>query len=127
MPLVTLTIRKGKSGEFKSAVLGSVHSALLASGVPEKDRFHRVLELSADDFRFDPEYPDLSAHRTDDFVLIEILLSVGRSVKVKKKILADMLAGLSKAPGLNPENVMVCFKETRWENWSFGGGRFIHT
>ena len=127
MPLVTLTIRKGKSGEFKSAVLGSVHSALLASGVPEQDRFHRVLELSADDFRFDPEYPDLSAHRTDDFVLIEILLSVGRSVKVKKKILADMLAGLSKAPGLNPENVMVCFKETRWENWSFGGGRFIHT
>jgi len=127
MPLVTLTIRKGKSGEFKSAVLGSVHSALLASGVPEKDRFHRVLELSADDFRFDPEYPDLSAHRTDDFVLIEILLSVGRSVKVKKKILADMLAGLSKAPGLNPENVMVCFKETLWENWSFGGGRFIHT
>ena len=127
MPLVTLTIRKGKSGEFKSAVLGSVHSALLASGVPEQDRFHRVLELSADDFRFDPEYPDLSAHRTDDFVLIEILLSVGRSVKVKKKILADMLAGLSKAPGLNPENVMVCFKETLWENWSFGGGRFIHT
>jgi phenylpyruvate tautomerase PptA (4-oxalocrotonate tautomerase family) len=127
MPLVTLTIRKGKSSEFKSAVLGSVHSALLASGVPEKDRFHRVLELGADDFRFDPEYPDLSAQRTEDFVLIEILLSVGRSVKVKKKILADMLMGLSKAPGLNPENVMVCFKETLWENWSFGGGRFIHT
>ena len=29
--------------------------------------------------------------------------------------------------GLNPENVMVCFKETSWENWSFGGGRLIHT
>jgi Tautomerase enzyme len=51
----------------------------------------------------------------------EILLSVGRSVKVRKKILADFLAGLSKAPGLNAENVMVCFKETLWENWSFGG------
>jgi len=89
MPLVTLTIRKGKSGEFKSAVLGAVHSALIASGVPEKDRFQRVLELSSDDFRFDPEYPDLTARRTDDFVLIEILLSVGRSIKVKKKIAAD--------------------------------------
>jgi hypothetical protein len=21
----------------------------------------------------------------------------------------------------------VCFKETSWENWSFGGGRLIHT
>ena len=127
MPLATLTIRQGKSREFKSAVLNAVHSALIASGVPEKDRFQRVLELSPDDFRFDPEYPDLSAPRTDDFVLIEILLSVGRSVKVKKKILADILGGLSKDPGLNPENVMVCFKETLWENWSFGGGRFIHT
>jgi phenylpyruvate tautomerase PptA (4-oxalocrotonate tautomerase family) len=127
VPLVTLTVRKGKSGEFKSAVLRAVHGALIASGVPEKDRFQRVLELSSDDFRFDPEYPDLSVHRTDDFVLIEILLSVGRSVKVKKKILADILGGLSKEPGLNPDNVMVCFKETLWENWSFGGGRIIHT
>lgn len=127
MPLVTLTVRKGKSGEFKSAVLRAVHGALIASGVPEKDRFQRVLELSSDDFRFDPEYPDLSVHRTEDFVLIEILLSVGRSVKVKKKILADILGALSKEPGLNPDNVMVCFKETLWENWSFGGGRFIHT
>src|SRR5215510_12000530 len=127
MPLVTLTVRKGKSAAFKSAVLGAVHNALVASGVPEKDRFHRVLELGPDDLRFDAEYPDLTARRTDDFVLIEILLSVGRSVKVKKKILADALAALSKDPGLNPENVMVCFKETQWENWSFGGGRFIHT
>ena len=55
------------------------------------------------------------------------VLSVGRSVKVKKKILADILAGLSRAPDTNPENVMVCFKETAWENWSFGGGRVIHT
>jgi len=120
MPLVTLTVREGKSSEFKSMVLNAVHGALIASGVPEKDRFQRVLELSADDFRFDPEYPDLTARRTEDFVLIEVLLSVGRSVKVKKKILADILGGLSK------DNVMVCFKETLWENWSFGGGRIIH-
>ena len=126
MPLVTLTVRTGKSSAFKSAILDGVHRALIASGVPEKDRFQRVLELDSDDFRFDPEYPDLTARRDDGFVLIEILLSVGRSVKVKKKILADMLASLSDNPGVNPENVMVCFKETQWENWSFGGGRIIH-
>jgi len=39
MPLVTLTIREGKSSEFKSAVLRAVHNALIASGVPEKDLF----------------------------------------------------------------------------------------
>jgi phenylpyruvate tautomerase PptA (4-oxalocrotonate tautomerase family) len=126
MPLITLTIRKGKSSAFKSAVFAAVHQALVSSGVPEADRFHRVLELDADDFRFDSSYPDLTTPRNDDFVLIEILLSVGRSVKIKKKILADLIAHAAKDPGLNPENIMVVFKETSWENWSFAGGRQIH-
>ena len=126
MPLITLTVRKPKTVAFKSAVLEGVHRALVASGVPQADRFQRVLELDAGDFRFDPDYPDLTAPRDDDFVLIEILLSVGRSVKVKKKILADLMAALAIDPGLNAENVMVVFKETSWENWAFGGGRQIH-
>ena len=126
MPLVTVTLRKPKSADFKAAVLSAVHRALVTAGVPEKDRFQRVLELDEEDFRFDREYPDLSVSRTDDFVLIEILFSVGRSVKVKKQILQNLIASLAEAPGLNPDNVMVCFKETQWENWSFGGGRLIH-
>jgi phenylpyruvate tautomerase PptA (4-oxalocrotonate tautomerase family) len=126
MPLVTLTLRPGKPEEFKTAILNAVHNALVASGVPEKDRFHRVLELGPDDFRFDGEYPDLTVARTDDFVLIEILLSVGRSVKVKRRILADLVAAIGKSPGLHPDDIMVVFKETGWENWAFGGGRMIH-
>ena len=126
MPLVTLTVRKPKSVAFKAGVFEAVHAALVASGVPATDKFQRVIELEADDFRFDPSYPDLKSERTDDFVLIEILWSVGRSVKVKRKLLEELMASLSRQ-GLNPENVMVCFKETSWENWSFGGGRLIHT
>ncbi len=126
MPLVTVTTLNGKSREFKSSVLDGVHAALVASGVPETDRFQRVLELGPDDFRFDARYPDAGSPRDNNFVLIEILLSVGRSVKVKKKILADIIAHLSCSPGIDPENVMVCFKETTWENWSFAGGRQIH-
>src|SRR5438067_13864486 len=106
MPLVTLTVREGKSSEFKSMVLNAVHGALVASGVPEKDRFQRVLELSSDDFRFDPDYPDLSAKRSEDFVLIEILFSVGRVVIVKKKIIGDVMTSHVKAPGMNVESVM---------------------
>jgi phenylpyruvate tautomerase PptA (4-oxalocrotonate tautomerase family) len=126
MPLVTLTVRKPKSIAFKSSVLDAVHAALVSSGVPATDKFQRVIELDAGDFRFDSSYPDLEGERNDDFVLIEILWSVGRSVKVKKKMLQELVGTLSQS-GLNPENVMVCFKETSWENWSFGGGRLIHT
>lgn len=126
MPLVTLTIRKPKSSAFKTTVLDAVHAALVSSGVPVADKFQRIIELEAEDFRFDPSYPDLETERNDDFVLVEILWSVGRSVKVKKKLLEDLMSRLAQS-GLDPENVMVCFKETTWENWSFGGGRLLHT
>ena len=125
MPLITLTVRKPKTSAFKTQVLDAVHACLVSSGVPVTDQFQRVLELDADDFRFDARYPDLQGDRDQDFVLIEILWSVGRSVKVKKKLLTELMEQLSQA-GLNTENVMVCFKETAWENWSFGGGRLIH-
>jgi phenylpyruvate tautomerase PptA (4-oxalocrotonate tautomerase family) len=126
MPLVTVTVRKPKTAAFKSAVLQAVHGSLVAAGVPEADRFQRVLELDAADFRFDPRYPDVERPRTDDFTLVEVLFSVGRSVKVKRKILADIVAALGKDPGLHPDDVFVVFKETQWENWAFAGGRQIH-
>ena len=125
MPIVTLTVRKPKTREFKTTVLDAVHAALVSSGVPAADRFQRVIELAEDDFRFDASYPDLTSPRDDDFVLIEIVWSAGRSVKVRKKLLQELMSALSGA-GLHPENVMVCFKETTWENWAFGGGRLIH-
>jgi len=126
MPLVTVTMRAGRSAMFKRAVLDGVHRALVASGVPEADRFQRVLELPPDDFVFDPRYPDLATPRADDFVLVEILWSVGRSVKVKRKVLADIVAALRADPGVDPEHAMVVFVETQWENWAFGGGRLPH-
>lgn len=126
MPFVTLTVRKPKTTEFKDKVFAAVHAALVATGVPDTDKFQRVLELDAADFRYDSHYPDVQTTRTDDFVLIEILWSVGRSVKVKKKLLAELMDNL-RAGGFDPENVMVVFKETNWENWSFAGGRLLHT
>jgi len=126
MPIVTLTVRKPKSREFKATVLDAVHAALVSSGVPPADKFQRVIELESDDFRFDASYPDLQTPRDENFVLIEIVWSAGRSVKVKKKLLQELMTSLGQA-GFNVENVMVCFKETTWENWAFGGGRLIHT
>lgn len=126
MPLVTLTLRGSREPAFKAAVLDGVHGALVAAGVPETDRFQRVLELDPSSFRYDPRYPDLANPRGEDFALIEILWSVGRSVKIKRKVVADIVAALARAPGLDPEQVMIVFVETAWENWAFGGGRQLH-
>ena len=126
MPLVTVTLRPGRGPEFKTSLLNAVHRALVASGVPAADLFQRVLDLSEENFRFDARYPDLTEPRTGDFVLLEILWSTGRSGKVKRQVGADIVAGLQRDLGLNPQHVMLCFKETLWENWSFSGGTFLH-
>ena len=125
MPLVTLTVQRPTAAATKTAVLDAVHRALVKIGVPPTDRFQRVLALEPEDFRFDESYPDLQRPRTDRFVLIEVLFSVGRSVKVKRQFLDHLMADL-RAAGFDLEHVMVVFKETAWENWSFGGGRVIH-
>lgn len=125
MPIVTITVRKPKSAEFKARVLDAVHSALVSVGVNPNDRFHRVLELAEQDFQFDPTFPDVRTRRTDDFVLVEILLGTGRSVKVKKQILGAIVERLLSF-GFDPENLMVCFQDVPWENWSPAGGRVPH-
>jgi phenylpyruvate tautomerase PptA (4-oxalocrotonate tautomerase family) len=126
MPLVTVTLQQKRSPAFKSAVLDGVHEALVAAGVPPTDRFQRVLELDADSFRYDASYPDVGSARSADFVLIEILWSVGRNVKIKRRVVADIAQALARSPGLDPEQVMIVFVETAWENWSFAGGRLLH-
>lgn len=125
MPIVTLTVRKPKSPEFKTTVLEAVHAALVSIGAHDNDRFHRVIELDEADFRYDAKFPDVRTQRTADFVLVEILLGVGRSVRLKKQVVKEVTDRLA-AQGFDPENLMMVFQDVAWENWSPAGGRFPH-
>jgi len=125
MPFVTFTLLKGRTRKEKKNLSDAVHTALVNSGVPTGDKFHRFLELDKENLIYDPNYPDLTTPRTENFVVIEILLSVGRSVKIKKKILSDLVQQAQRS-GLSPNDIFVVFKETTWENWAFAGGVQIH-
>lgn len=125
MPLITITLPKGRSAGEKRQIADAVHNALVAAGVPVQDRFQRIIELEEENLIYDRNYPDLETPRSDKFVLIEILFSVGRSVKIKRKILSDLMEGL-KQIDVSPNDTMVVFKETAWENWAFANGQIIH-
>ena len=99
--------------------------SLISIGVPAEDRFQRFIELEEENFIYSTTYPDLASPRSKDFVLIEILFSVGRSVKIKKKLLAALLEKLPPLK-LAPNDVFVVFKETAWENWAFANGEILH-
>jgi phenylpyruvate tautomerase PptA (4-oxalocrotonate tautomerase family) len=126
MPLITLTTTKGIPLPTVDGLLDAVHSALVSISVPKADRFHRVFQLEPGALRVDPNYPDLAQARSGSFILIELTLSVGRLLKQKRQIAESVTAAAEKL-GLSGEDVMIVFNETRWENWSFGGGRFFYT
>ena len=57
MPVVTVTIRKPKSAEFKGKLLGAVHASLVEIGANPNDLFHRVLELDGQGCAVRPDVP----------------------------------------------------------------------
>lgn len=125
MPLVTLTVRDATNAATRRLLLDAVHAALVAVGVPATDRFQRVIALPAEGFVFDTGYPDTARPRSEQFALVEVLWSAGRSVKIKRQLLTHLMATLTEA-GFDTEQLMLVFKETTWENWSFAGGRLLH-
>jgi phenylpyruvate tautomerase PptA (4-oxalocrotonate tautomerase family) len=120
MPLVRIDLRKGKDAAYRHNIGRVVYEALLSVGVPDKDRFQVIGEHDADTFLFDPSY--LGIERTDDLVIIQITWNEGRTVEQKKALYKAIAEGLTKSPGLRPEDVFINLVEVKKENWSFGNG-----
>ncbi len=122
MPLVTINLSETWSVEDRKIIADGVHDAIAAAGFPQRDRFQKIHRLSRDQFLYDERHPDLTQPRTEKFVLIEIIISFGRSVDFKKDLLTRIIQNLENKPGIAPHDVMVLFIETARENWAFSHG-----
>jgi phenylpyruvate tautomerase PptA (4-oxalocrotonate tautomerase family) len=121
MPLVRISLREGKDAAYRRAVADSVHDAMVATiGIPKDDRFQVVTEHAADGLIYDPDY--LGIKRTDDVVFVQITMSTGRTVEIKKALFAKIVENLAKRAGVRKEDVFVNLVEVAKENWSFGNG-----
>jgi phenylpyruvate tautomerase PptA (4-oxalocrotonate tautomerase family) len=121
MPLVRIALRKGKSPEYRRALSDSIHRAMVeAIKIPEQDRFQVITEHDEAGLVYDPSYLGIS--RTGDVVVIQITMSAGRTLEVRKALFARIVQLLRESPGLRPEDVFVNLVETAKENWSFGNG-----
>jgi phenylpyruvate tautomerase PptA (4-oxalocrotonate tautomerase family) len=123
MPLITITLAEGKySASEKQTISDGVHRAIVAAGFPETDKFQRILELPSAHFIYNATHPNLTEPRSDKFIAVEILLSVGRSVEFKKTILTTLIENLQHDVAVAPNDVLVVFIETARENWAFASG-----
>jgi phenylpyruvate tautomerase PptA (4-oxalocrotonate tautomerase family) len=121
MPLVRITLGAGRPAADRRRIADAIHEALVATAnVPADDRFQVVHEVPPDRLIWDPGY--LGHSRSPQVVFVEITLNAGRTVEVKKALYAAIAAGLGRAAGVRPDDVLVNLVEVPRENWSFGGG-----
>ena len=120
MPLVRVSLIKGRTAEFRRRVGDAVHQALVETiGVPERDRFQLITEHDPNDLVYDREY--LGIRRTDNIVVLQITLSTGRSPAQKRALFRRIAENLAQLD-IRREDVWINLVEVARENWSFGLG-----
>ncbi|MBN2738484.1 MAG: tautomerase family protein [Spirochaetales bacterium] len=114
MPLVNLSLRNHWAPEDIKKINDAVHSALVeAFKIPEDDYNHRTNLYSKEAWV-------LPEHRSEKFVLIEILVFAGRSQRAKQALYHLISRNLSEL-GVPKKDSIVLLHEPSMENWGLGG------
>jgi 4-oxalocrotonate tautomerase len=120
MPLVRISLAKGRTAEERRRIGDAIHRALVETiDVPTLDRFQLITEHEPEDFVYDARYMDIL--RSANLVIAQITITSGRTLEKKRALfrrIADNLAAL----GVRREDVWVNLVEVAKENWSFGNG-----
>jgi phenylpyruvate tautomerase PptA (4-oxalocrotonate tautomerase family) len=115
MPLVNISILKGKSRQYIKAVADAVNSAVIETmGFPADDRYQVIHELEEHCLEYQA--------RTQDRVIMYLIMRGGRPPKAKKAFYRKVVDNLRRDPGIDPSNVMIVIVENRDIDWSFQDG-----
>ncbi|MBL8834968.1 MAG: tautomerase family protein [Alphaproteobacteria bacterium] len=121
MPLVRISLRKGRSIAERRAIADGIHRAMVATiDVPAADRFQVTTEHDENALVFDANY--LSIARSEGFVMIQITLRRGRTPDKKRALYRAIVENLAAAPGVRPQDIFVSLVENEPVDWSFGDG-----
>src|SRR5260221_7076613 len=96
MPLVRISIHRGRAPELRRKLGDAIRRALVETiDGPELDRFQILTEHEPGDLVYDPGF--LGIARTNDIVIVQITISVGRTLAQKRALfrrIAEHLAAL---------------------------------
>jgi phenylpyruvate tautomerase PptA (4-oxalocrotonate tautomerase family) len=121
MPLVRISLIKGKSTAHVRSIADGVHKALVENyDVPLNDRFQLIQQYERDELIYNSDYLDI--RRTDDIVLINVIVSRTRDTATKQAFYKALTNNLSENPGLRPEDILIVISPNDRDDWSFGKG-----
>jgi phenylpyruvate tautomerase PptA (4-oxalocrotonate tautomerase family) len=117
MPFVRISLRNGRSPDYKRALSEGVHAALVeAFLIPDSDRYQQIYELDEECFEIPPA-------KSTRFVVIEIIAFQGRSLEAKRKLYRAITRNLGTAPGIAGDDLLIILHEPPTENWCIREGK----
>jgi 4-oxalocrotonate tautomerase len=121
LPLITLSLEAGRTGEQKRQLADAVYEALRAAiQIPENDRFVAIREHAAGDLVADPGY--LGVVRSGRPVFVEITLRRGRPAEKKQALYHEIAQRMSATGLVRAEDLLIVLHENDTADWSFGNG-----
>ena len=121
MPFVRVDLVRKKSAQYRKTVGEIINRAMLdIINVPLNDKFQVITEHSVEEINISDEY--LGNRYSEDIILIQITLTQGRSVDLKKAFFKRVVDGLNTELGVRRDDVVINLVEVSKEDWSFGGG-----
>ena len=121
MPYVRIDLAQGKSIQYRRTLGEIVYKALIdVINVPKDDKFQVITEHSPEELNFAETY--LGIQYSADIVFIQITLSLGRTVELKKAFYKRIADDIHAQLNVRREDVFINLVEVAKENWSFGNG-----
>uniref|UniRef100_B0T974 4-oxalocrotonate tautomerase n=1 Tax=Caulobacter sp. (strain K31) TaxID=366602 RepID=B0T974_CAUSK len=122
MPLVRVTMIKGKSPDYIKKLSDSIYESLVeAYQMPENDMFQIIEQLEPGSLIFDRNF-GVKRPRSDDFMFINIESS-GRDRQAKEAFIKRLSEKLAASPGVAPSDVFVRLSvNSVLDDFSFGEG-----
>lgn len=121
MPLVKISLKKGRGSAFKKHISLAIHCALVdVFLIPKDDLFQIIAEHDEENIIYPSSY--LGVKHSSDIIAIVITAKQGRSVDMKQMLYKRIANNILKCTGHSPADVFITLVENTEEDWSFGNG-----
>ncbi|MEU8731032.1 tautomerase family protein [Streptomyces tendae] len=122
MPLISISLRKGTTPEYRRLVSEALHASMVdVLKIPRDDQFHVFHEVTDDNFVMQPVVFGIPRSRRALFIQLSFN---ERSAAQKAELFRAIVDNLRLRAGVPEEDVMLMAVETARENW-WAAGRVV--
>ncbi len=115
MAQIKVYSRRENIDQYRELLSEAIHRSVMhALSYPAEKRFHRFISLDKEDFIFPSD-------RSDQHLIIEILMFEGRSIDAKKTLIRELFNNIHASCGIQANDIEITLIETPKENWGIRG------